>query len=349
MFACCLFFVTACGETHKAAEKWTADETSHWHACVVDGCEEKYDEEAHTFENDICTVCFYGAEARIGTKGYKTLAEALDAAQNGDTVVLVKDLTGAGISVDKNITIDFGGCTYTSTTSGFDVAWYTPNTELTLKNGKLQTTIWGCWLQKSAILNVENDFEIVANTAEEAGRYGIVVTQGAKLNLRGKVTAKSNAAVSGLGNEGDGDVVINIYAGAVLTSLDSTAIYIPNTHELNIMGGTITGVSALYSKSGKTTISGGNFIATGAKQDYRYNGGGYYETGDAITIDACCRYPGGDPEVVITGGTFVSANGYKIAHYTRADITNRATITNSTDVEIKEISVPASAFATTAE
>lgn len=51
--------------------------------------------------------------AKVGSVYYGSLAEAVAAADNGDTVTMVNDASGAGIIVNKSITIDFGGKTYT--------------------------------------------------------------------------------------------------------------------------------------------------------------------------------------------------------------------------------------------
>ena len=59
--------------------------------------------------------------AKIGDDGYPTLAEAIEAAQDGDTVTLLKDAEGAGIIIDTSrfattgLTIDLGNFTYTAT------------------------------------------------------------------------------------------------------------------------------------------------------------------------------------------------------------------------------------------
>lgn len=58
-------------------------------------------------------------EAKIGTTGYATLVAAVEAAQDGDVIVLQEDVTnGAGVMLTKTdakeITIDFGGYTYTA-------------------------------------------------------------------------------------------------------------------------------------------------------------------------------------------------------------------------------------------
>ena len=55
------------------------------------------------------------AVAAVGGTEYATLAEAVDVAGEGATVTLLKDAEGAGIVINKPITIDFGGKTYTFT------------------------------------------------------------------------------------------------------------------------------------------------------------------------------------------------------------------------------------------
>ena len=53
--------------------------------------------------------------AKIGDTKYTSLAEAVEAAQDEETVTLLKDAEGSGIVIDKDITIDFNGKTYTIT------------------------------------------------------------------------------------------------------------------------------------------------------------------------------------------------------------------------------------------
>lgn len=91
-------------------------------------------------------------KVRIGDEYFDTLVEAVDAAQSGDTIYLLDNLEGAGIGIFapdvKDITIDFGGNTYscvgpavgsTGTQSqAFHLeksADYTPN--VTFKNGTI--------------------------------------------------------------------------------------------------------------------------------------------------------------------------------------------------------------------
>lgn len=65
-----------------------------------------------------------GNVAKIGNTEYATLAQAVEAAQGGETITLLKDCSGGGIGtfqsgegkiLVKNFTIDFAGYTYTCT------------------------------------------------------------------------------------------------------------------------------------------------------------------------------------------------------------------------------------------
>ncbi|MDE6441186.1 MAG: hypothetical protein K2L12_00345, partial [Clostridia bacterium] len=76
---CCAFGFAACEHEHAYRESWSADETSHWHACIVKDCTQKDSLDEHTFgewevfipateqsggqEKRTCTVCEY-AELR---------------------------------------------------------------------------------------------------------------------------------------------------------------------------------------------------------------------------------------------------------------------------------------------
>lgn len=250
--------------------------------------------------------------AKIGDTEYETLAEAIAAAKAGDTVVLQKDVTIGGYQeIRKAITVDLGGNKLTSTDGGFDVY-----ADLTVKNGRMETVKWAAWVQGGADLVIEKDVSIMT-TSTEGNKGGITVQNaGSSVTVFGKVEAAGGAAVSGIGNKDDGGVIINIEEGAVITCTNENGlgIYYPNTAELNIKGGTITGATGVYVKSGKTTVTGGTIIGTGVKADYEYYGNGGNATGDAFVVDTC-GYPGGDPVVEIKGGTFKSENAAAVGSY----------------------------------
>ncbi len=252
------------------------------------------------------------AAAKIGDKEYESLAEAVAAAKDGDTVVLQKDVTIGGYQeIRKAITVDLGGNKLTSTDGGFDVY-----ADLTVKNGRMETVKWAAWVQSGADLVIEKDVSIMA-TSTEGNKGGITVqNEGSSVTVFGKVEAAGGAAISGIGNKNDGGVIVNIEEGAVITCTNENGlgIYYPNTAALNIKGGTITGATGVYVKSGKTTVTGGTIIGTGVKADYEYYGNGGNATGDAFVVDTC-GYPGGDPVVEIKGGTFKSENAAAVGSY----------------------------------
>ena len=246
------------------------------------------------------------------TTKYATLADAITAAADGDTIKLLANVEASNYTeIRKALTIDFNGCTMTSTDGGFDVY-----SNLTLKNGTLNALKWGAWVQSGAKLVVAEDMTI-NTTSTDGNKGGITVkNSGSEVTVYGKVKAAGGAAISGIGNASDGGVIINIEEGAEVTCTnpDGLGVYYPNTEKLNIKGGTITGASGVYVKSGAVSVTGGKIVATGAKVNYQYYGNGGHSTGEALVIDKC-NYPGGNPTVSITGGTFTSTNAKAVGSY----------------------------------
>lgn len=242
---------------------------------------------------------------------FTDLTNAIKYAADKATIKLAADVNSSMVSVasGKDITLDLGGHKFTSNSYGFLV-----NGNLTVKNGQIESLKWAFWVQNGAALVIEKDVS-VKSTSEVDGEGGGVAVRNNKSSVTvfGKLESVG-PAISGIGNEADGGVTINIEEGAVLTSTKGVGIYFPNTTALNIKGGTITGLTGVYVKSGKTTVTGGTIIGTGAKEDYEYNGNGCNTTGDAFVVDKC-NYPGGDPVVEIKGGSFKSENANALASY----------------------------------
>lgn len=250
---------------------------------------------------------------------FTDLATALKYAADNATIKLADDIAITDyVKVLTPVTVDLGNHKLTSAGGGFDVY-----ANLTLKNGQMETLKWAAWVQNGAALVVEKDVTI-KTTSTDANKGGITVQNtGSSVTMFGKVESVGTA-ISGIGNKDDGGVTINIEEGAVLTSTNGVGIYYPNTAVLNIKGGTITGLTGVYVKSGKTVVTGGTIIGTGAKADYEYYGNGCNSTGDAFVVDKC-NYPGGDPVVEIKGGTFKSEKANAVASYVGNNATNALT------------------------
>ena len=282
-----------------------------------------YVDDTLVFTNGSAPVC------KICDTAYGTLAAAIDAAEDGDTITLLSNMSvsGAYTKVDKSLTIDFDGHTMTSDDGGFDLyGGTTGDATLTLQNGTLETNKWSVWVQTGANLVVAKDMALNA-TSTDSNKGGITVqNNGSIVTVYGKVTAAGGATISGIGNASDGGVTINIEDGAEITNTnsDGLGIYYPNTSELNINGGTISGATGVYVKSGTVNVTGGQIFGTGAKIDYEYRSDGATATGNALVIDRC-GYPGGDPVANITGGTFTSTNNSAVGSYAGGTVTEPAT------------------------
>ena len=266
--------------------------------------------------------------AQIGGVKYTTLAAAITAAQNGDTVKLLGNETvSATVAVDKNLALDLNGKTLTGTNCR----------ALHITSGKLELTGTGTVKStgiavNSSVVRVGDDSggarsvelvigkDVVIDSPDSygVGAFGTATTE--KLTIYGtiKSTATTNksydgCAVTTLGTDTTTPATITIKEGAVISAEHTNAVYLP-AGTLIVEGGTITGTTGIYFKSTNMTISGGTITGNGTKQDYKYYGNGGISTGEAVTIDSC-NYPGGVDSVVISGGTFTSANADAVGSY----------------------------------
>ena len=237
------------------------------------------------------------------------------------TQIVCKDFTQTSqLSFGKaypivNGAIDLGGHTVTFAQSANKSILVRYNANFTVENGTIKFTTGEGFSLVSGNLTVKDDAVL-----EATGSYSpIFAVQSSTVNVEGTVKSANSWAIATNGSDGEGGYTINIEDGAVVTATNAPAIYHANDGTLNIKGGTITGTTGVYVKSGETNITGGTIAATGAKADYTYNGNGTNATGDAIVVDSC-GYPGGAPTVTISGNpTITSTNGKQIGDYSYGD------------------------------
>lgn len=330
---------------------WVNTSTQHWQVCGTCG-RELTDREDHNYQGYLCECGRVSEEAVIEVNSNGTLVyldslttAVVDGLSDGASIRLLKDYEmPATVSVDKDITIDFGGHTIMAKVSGFDLAYRTANKQLRLLNGSLIADGFGVWIQNGGKLTVDADFTIFANYNNNWTNKNAVTIEQANSQLDLYGTAKVNGstcAVSGNGTVGHGDCTINIMDGAKVQG-GEIGIYMPNSGALNIGAAEIEADTALYIKSGVTTINGATLIGKGNKVEHATRFGGCTATGDAIVVDAC-GYPGGDPTVIINYATISSAHAERVGVYqtegNQANITNNVAelqITTQTIVLIKE-------------
>ena len=78
------------------------------------------------------------AVAEVGGKSYSSLQEAINAAQDGETVTLIADATeDATVAAGKNITLDLGSKKLTNTNTGKATLTIAKGATATVKNGSI--------------------------------------------------------------------------------------------------------------------------------------------------------------------------------------------------------------------
>ena len=172
--------------------------------------------------------------AQIGETKYKTLADALAAAKDGETVTLLADVT-EDVTINKSITLDLGGKTLTNTSTGKATISVTGGT-VTVKNGN-----------------------VIGGTSY----YNIEVTKGsnANLTLEGVTATAGNTGSSMIDNWGTLTITSGTYTGGLDT------VKSEEDSKLTITGGkfvsdyapkyNVTGTILVY---GETAITGGEFV-----------------------------------------------------------------------------------------
>lgn len=120
--------------------------------------------------------------AKVGSTKYETLAEAIAAAKDGETVTLLDNITlTEQLVIGKNLTIDLGGFTLTSNYSlvgsGANIYAIVLNAAVTIKNGK-----------------------IVANNARVIGAYGAMIMDGVTVE-NGIIGGHATIGLSKAGSE----------------------------------------------------------------------------------------------------------------------------------------------------
>ena len=255
--------------------------------------------------------------AQVGDTTYATLETAFSAAQNGQEIKLLNDVTlDKLISVTKTVTLDLNGHDITSNGPVFSMN--TNGIEFTIRDKTNQGEIKSTENGQCNLIEVYNGELIVEGGNFSNNWYVIYVCQSGIATIKGGSLTSTVASVlstngSAEGNANySGDAVMNV-EGGTLTSVSDVTIYVP-AGTLNVSGGTITGATAIYSKSGNTMITDGTIKGTGEKKKYQHYSSGCAATGDAIVVEAC-DYPNGEPVVNISGGTFESKSNQAVAKY----------------------------------
>lgn len=175
------------------------------------------------------------AVASVGDSKYQSLTDAIDAAQDGQTVTLLADATeDVTIAAGKNIVLDLGGKTLTNTNAGKATLTIAKDATATVKNGSIVGGTGFYTIQNNGTATLEDVTATAGNTGSSM------------LDNWGTLTIESGSYSGGLN-------VVKSEEGSTLS----------------ITGGTFTldyapssGYTAVILVYGDTTISGGEFVQT---------------------------------------------------------------------------------------
>lgn len=263
-------------------------------------------------------------------KAYNTLADAVAAAEDGQTVRLLADVAESSIKVNANITIDLNKMTVTGS--------FVTYGEVTIQNGTIDVPdgktnyaygkltladvdITGKAVNSSLLsvnyngsVTIDKDSTIVADSAKGdspavfiKGQNDSGKTYAPELNIYGTVQSAKTPAIQGNGTD-RGVSHVNVFEGAVVKS-ESLAVYLPQPCEVNITGGLVEGYCGIGIKSGTLNISGGT--VRGVANDnvigdqYSQTNGISYD-GSAIMIDSYIGYAG-QVQINISGNAVVES------------------------------------------
>ena len=249
------------------------------------------------------------AEATIeddqSTRYYMTLQQAVDAAEDDETVVVVKDLSASGaeyfITLDdesKTVTVDLNGKTllYTGSGTGSNPqngeAISVSAGKLVLKNGTVNmvndeaggSVYWGIRVHGTGSLAMSK----VTVKSEDSPLFMSAVSAGGKIYLTLDECHIEGvySAVYMNGSTSPAEITIN---NSTIVSKDvgiyvSNSVNTGNRQKLTITDSTVTGTTAIEVKHTDATITGCTLISTAAEQKSQINGNGSCTEGFAFAV-----------------------------------------------------------------
>ena len=225
------------------------------------------------------------AVAKVGGTYYKTLADAVAAAQDGGTITLLKDCSSERVNLEsKSITIDLNGNTLTST-SAYGVMFCAKNGHKITVNGTKE----GSKLVGTLMVTAGTDGHIEINGGTyESSLYCPIYINGAVSSENSTLTVK-NAIITASNSESSQDNGVGVYlAGYSTSAFENTTVTAPSTG-IEIRAGRLTLTNC------NVTGGNGNVAATA-------NGNGNTVQNAALAIS---QHTTNKPiDVTINGGTF---------------------------------------------
>ena len=221
------------------------------------------------------------AVAQIGDNGYVTLADAIAAAEDGDTVKLLAD-SKEDVAISKSITLDLGGKTLTNTDAGKATIYVADGVTATVKNGS-----------------------VVGGTSFYNIQVGKAVNSTANLTLEDVTATAGNTGSSMIDNWGTLTIESGTYTGGlnVVKSEEGSTLTI-NGGKFTLNHAVSNNYNGVILSAGMTKITDGEFIQNATTPKWAHP-----------TVVLAMKVDGYDSKIVITGGKFTNKkSGEKIFH-----------------------------------
>lgn len=250
---------------------------------------------------------------------YATLASAIECAGDGQEIQLKDNVNvSSAITVDKNLTIDLNGKSITGTSTR--IFHVTAGTLELAGTGNVTSNgpNTGSFSDQSSVIRVGNNGSISPKikaglivgsgvTINGPASYGVTVFGSQTVEtvvVNGTITS-SSGAVSGNGSQAYGGTTIIINEGASLSATNASGIYHPQSGDLIINGGTISGTTGIEIKSGNASVSvSGNPVITATGNiDHSASSNGNSSSGYSVAVVKNSSYTG-DVTVEIESGSF---------------------------------------------
>ena len=253
--------------------------------------------------------------AQIGTTKYATLQTAIDAADIGETIILLDDITldtGVAVAEDDKITLDLASYTVSLVVTD----QITANNQLILNKGDLTITD----SSENGTGKISYKFDGTANrdwayaVVTISNQQGTLTIKGGTIeslslstNSDGKNTNVYKFTIDNLTNGSSGDATVNVVGGVITAakggSIRGFANSTADTCTIDIKDGCITGQVWLQDPStnankGVLSITGGEITANAEDVAAVY----LYGNGDASGMKVSL---GGD--VVVNGSTYITS------------------------------------------
>ena len=254
----------------------------------------------------VTTMAWADDVAKIDGTGYATLQEAVNAANNGQTIVLQSNVVltaSLNVAVDKTVTLDLNSYKITADMNGPHMICNAGNLTITdssaNKTGEIAKigaeTNFGYVIENHGTMTLDRckiSSTSVKSSAIENGWYTAsenTARTSCTMTIQNAEVVSVNAA-GGLYTVKNDDYGVMVINGGVFTNGVAGAGAVLNWNDLTINGGTFTGASAV-----RTLKSGSNDFETGKSQikNGTFNG----------IIDTLDNYNTGIT-IAVTGGTF---------------------------------------------